>query len=505
MRRLFSIARLPKRAAGADWSGRAEPHLQPGNRIPLWLAAAVAAVYLNSFQGVFQFDDYRAIVFNPVVHSLSAWLDDLGGGIRPLLKLTYVMNWILGPGEFGFHLFNLAVHIGNTLLVYALTRLLIQGDGPEGRGPQARQVPAAAVLAALLFGLHPAQTEAVTYISGRSLSLMTFFYLGGIAAYAAGSLRRQPVLLYFVSPALFCLALATKEVAVSFPFALLLWEASRRDRAFDWREIARRQAVHWVVLGIAAVVLWQHPVYGTRVVPELDPQALYRNALTQINAVTYLVLRLVRIYPLNVDPDLPQLTAWSPVLAAQAVFLAGLVGLGLWALGRRPWWSFGLLWFFIHLLPTNSLVQRQDLANDRHLYLAGFGLFLAVGVELQRLEAALVNRVRAMRLAAAATVVLLGAAAVVRNADYASEIGLWEQTARVSPQKPRVYNNLGYAYSDAGCLRLAERAYREAVRLDPHYEVARNNLGHVLMLNNVEDAAGKEKHASCGQAGPLAQ
>src|SRR6266540_3538250 len=302
MRTPCSIAPLPKPVAPIGKSP-----MQLGRRIPLWLAAAVAAVYLNSFQGVFQFDDYRAIIFNPVVHSLGAWRDDLGSGIRPLLKLSYAMNWILGLAELGFHLFNLALHIGNTLLVYALARLLIRGDGPGG-GVQAGQAPAAAALTALLFGLHPAQTEAVTYISGRSLSLMTLFYLGSVAAYVAGSLRRRPFLLYFASPALFCLALATKEVAVTLPLALLLWEASRRDTPFDWREVARSQSVHWAVLGIAAVVLLLHPVYGARVLPELDAQALYRNLLTQIGAVGYLVSRLVRIYPLNIDPALPQLT-----------------------------------------------------------------------------------------------------------------------------------------------------------------------------------------------------
>lgn len=63
-----------------------------------------------------------------------------------------------------------------------------------------------------------------------------------------------------------------------------------------------------------------------------------------------------------------------------------------------------------------------------------------------------------------------------RNEDYASEIALWRQTARVSPQKPRVFNNLGYAYSAAGCLEQAERAYARAVQLDPRYELARGNL-----------------------------
>lgn len=462
--------------------------MRTGIQAPVWIGAAVAAAYLNSFWGVFQFDDYNIIVYNPVVHSLSAWLADLGRGIRPLLKLTYTLNWVSGPGEFGFHLFNLGVHLGNTLLVYLLAHLLIAGYG----GRATRNASVTAALAALLFGLHPAQTEAVTYISGRSGSLMTLFYLGGMAAYALGRLQRSRLLLYVVSPLLFCLALATKEVAVTFPFALLLWEVSRRAEVRDWRDIARKQWVHWLVLLVAAIALLLHPLYGPRVIPELDPQAAYRNFLSQIGAVSYLVARLVCIYPLNIDPDLREVSSWSPALMAQAALLAALLAAGVWAMRRRPWWSFGLFWFFLHLLPTNSLVQRLDLANDRHLYLAGFGLFVALGVEMQ---IALSGRSRVLRAAIAAGFLLFGAATAVRNYDYGSEIRLWEQTARVSPEKPRVFNNLGFAYSDAGCLEQAERAYAHAVRLDPRYDLARNNLEHVLRRKT--GAAAGEGEAKC--------
>jgi tetratricopeptide (TPR) repeat protein len=429
-----------------------------GVRTPILIAATVLAIHLTGLWGVFQFDDHNVIVLNPVVHSLAAWLADIDSGIRPLLKLSYTLNWILGPGELGFHWVNVGIHVVNTLLVYALVRM--------------RYSTAAAAIAALLFGLHPAQTEAVTYISGRSASLMTMFYLGGMLAYAAGSLHGQRFLLYFVSPALFVLALATKEVAVTFAFAVLLWEATR-GASLDWKEIARKQAAHWIVFFAAVAALLLHPGYGARLVSEFDPG--YRNLLTQIDAAGYLVLRLACVYPLNIDPDLRVVPGWSASLALKAALLAALLAFGLRALKRRPWWSLGILWFFLHLLPTNSLLPRLDIANDRHLYLAGVGVFAAVGVELDRLQPRL-GAAGWRRALLAAIVVVLGGLTVLRNGDYASEIGLWKQTARVSPQKPRVYNNLGFAYSAAGCVDEAERAYRQALRLDPAYAVARDNL-----------------------------
>jgi hypothetical protein len=432
-----------------------------------WVVAAVVLAYLNSFAGVFQFDDFKVIVANPSVHSLAAWRDELAGGIRPLLKLTYTLNWIAGPGEAGFHAFNLAIHVANTMMVFWLACRIAASLGLAERDARV-----AAAVAALLFGLHPAQTEAVTYVSGRSASLMAAFYLAGLCAYEAGSARGARGLLYGLSPALFALAMAVKEVAITFPLALLWWEACRTGPP-DWRSIARGQAAHWALAGVAVVVLLAHPLYAVRLAPALDWESVRDNAITQVDAIGYLVLRLVRIYPVNIDPDLRFATEWNLTLAVEAVMLAGLVFAAVLSRNRRRWWALAAAWFAIQLLPTNSLLPRPDLANDRHLYLACMGPFAAAGIEVAlALSAA---RPRAWAAIAAAGLLLAGATAL-RNRDYASEVALWEQTAVVSPGKPRVFNNLGVAYEQAGRPDLAEAAYREALRLHPGYELARRNM-----------------------------
>lgn len=140
------------------------------------LALAAFAAYAGSFHGIFQFDDYNVIVDNPGVHSLSAWFSGLPG-IRPLLKLSYTVNWISG-GLFSFHLFNIAVHAANTVLVYLLSRRFC-----SRLSALERQSEFISLVSALLFALHPVQTEAVVYICGRSMSLMALFYFSSMLAY----------------------------------------------------------------------------------------------------------------------------------------------------------------------------------------------------------------------------------------------------------------------------------------------------------------------------------
>src|SRR6185503_19729690 len=221
---------------------------------------------------------------------------------------------------------------------------------------------------------HPAATEAVTYVSGRSSSLMAAFYLGAMLTYLYGY--------RFLSAALFVLAVATRETAVTLPAALMLCELCRNERP-AWRQIVRRQWPHWALLLAGGVFLLFNQRYFDLVAYGYGERGVVDNLITQVGGVSYLVLRLVSLHGYNVDPALPALTAWTVPLAFQALLLLGLAIVGLLNLRSRPWIAFGVLWFFLQLAPTNSIVPRLDVANDRQLYLASWGLFLALCIQIR--------------------------------------------------------------------------------------------------------------------------
>ena len=403
---------------------------------------AALAAYAGAFAGSFQFDDFNVIVRQPAVHSLGAWWESMPG-IRPLLKLSYAISWSFGGGTAAFHVLNVALHAANVLLVWAVLRELWRRMGvPE----------AAAFAGALLFALHPAHTEAVTYLSGRSTSMMAFFSLASVLAY----LREGP---RWLSPALFAAALATKEVAVTLPFALVLCDALDPGKGVD----LRRQAAHWAILLLGFVAMAALPRYRELLEASLALRGLKEQLALQAAAIARHVGVLVLAVPPNIDPEVP----FVPTVASFAILAA--LGVGFALLRLQPWYAFALLWFFLHLAPTNSILPRLDAVNDRQLYLASIGPLALAGLAIS-----LMPRWRTVVLVVIA--VVLGAATVARNLDYRTEVSLWSDTVRKSPRSARAWNNLGYAHQLEGRNGEACTAYDRALQVDPEYLQARINV-----------------------------
>lgn len=421
-----------------------------------WLLAATALAYANALTAGFQFDDFNVIVDNPAVHSLTAWWAGMPG-IRPLLKLSYALNWLADPGPAGFHAVNLLLHLVNVTLVWRLTGHLPMPAGREHGRLQARLV------ATLLFALHPIQTESVTYVSGRSMALMASFGLAGLLAWLEAPARPHPRRWQALAALLFLAAILTKEVAVVLPLALLLF---RRDGPTRYAPLA--------LAGLALAALFL--VFGyQRILADPAPRGLAANLLSEANAVYYLLGQLLRPHALNIDPVLPELAGWSLLSAAQAAGLAAAVAAAWTYRASRPWLAFAVGWFVILLLPTHSLIPRLDLASERHLYLAALGPYWLAALALARLPAGGLP----WRLA----VIGLVAAGIVythqRNLDYRDEITLWRQTTALAPANARAWNNLGWAYLLAGRKAEARQAFQRTLQLEPDHLQAQRNLRHL--------------------------
>jgi tetratricopeptide (TPR) repeat protein len=427
----------------------------------MWLMLAVCISYANVLRGTFQFDDYNVIANEVHVHSWASWFAGLPGGIRPLLKFSYTLNWTMDMGVAGFHLTNLLIHWMNAFLVYCLTQAFTR---QQWQRDSLRHVP---LLTALLFAVHPIQTEAVSYICGRSSSLMTLFYLAALQCYVTGRTRDSRIYLYVATPLLFVLALAVKETAITFPLALLLWEAGCGGR---WKIAFKPQRPVWALSVIAVLFFIFSNSYFSQMQRSAELNGLYGNLATQFSGFAYLLKQWALPLWLNIDPDLPLRTGFSGALLQLFLFIVLFVlMLACWR--RRPWLSFALAWAMLQLIPLYLFLPRLDIANERQLYLAAWPLFLALSIELT-----LWLNSKVFRPVATVLLITFTVLTVLRNQVYANEISLWQDTALKSQNKARVHNNLGHAYLLAQRYDDARAEFSTSLQLDPLLQQARYNL-----------------------------
>lgn len=446
---------------------------------PIVLGTVTLAVYAGTFQGNFQFDDFSTIFENPHLDRWRIFVGHLDHMVRPVLYGTFLLDRSLyGTSATGYHLLNLLLHLGSGLLVYRiLTRAVTE---------EARHVP---FWAALLFLIHPVATETVTYISGRASGLMAFWYLLALFLYIKRSAhqddRRVSRLYLFGAITSFLLSLASKEPAVTFPLALLLWDVVvRRLRgAALGAAVVSYHSPFWLIIVVAGVLALQHPRYAALAQFSFGIRPLWDNLLSEFNAATVALQLFFSPWKQNFDHDLPVLhSLFQWPVPFDLLVWCGLAIAAFVSARRLPLLSFGIGWFFVQLLPT-SLIPRNDLLSERNLYLASMGLLLAVVVlnaHLTHWLTKVLQRPQLVQIAAGslalALVLALCLVTLQRNTLYRDDVLLWSDTVQKSPNKGRPHNNLGHAYVQRGDWDRAIEEFRTAARLDPDYVLAQQNL-----------------------------
>jgi tetratricopeptide (TPR) repeat protein len=469
----------------------------------LVISLLILLAYSNSFQNSLQYDDYHVIERNPFIKDPSRIPDfflnpQLVSGLcsetssyRPLLMASLAFNYSLGGlNVFGYHLLNFLVHLICALLVYFVTLYLFR-FGSEPSGTNTFRFQLTALFAALIFGLHPIQTESVTYISSRSSSMAALFYLASFFAYLQYILTGKIRYLVFSSAA-YVGTLLVKEtgitlLAILFLFNLMLPHG--RSLKSRYLSLLPHFLLSLVYLGIR-VYFFASLSYSNPPV-----RSFYDHVLTQLRAWVYYLGTLVLPLNLNVDYDFPVSHSFLENEVILSLFLlVGLVLLILWLSRSNQLIGFGALWFAINLAPTNSLIVLEDLIADRWLYLpsVGFAILMAYGVSWIY-QTLVEGRSRVAKVifffSCALTIELYGYSTLLRNFDWTSQRTLWEDAVAKSPNKARTYNGLGLALLQEDRLEEASQYFQQAITLEPKGGQAYLNLGYVYSLQGDYDKA----------------
>ena len=471
--------------------------------VPMLLAAAA---YARVLHGEFVFDDARVVKGNQALGDPAAVLgrftDSLLHGGRPTTEVTFALTHAIGgPNPLAFHAGNLLLHLLVVVLVFVFTREVLR---LAGRGPS----PGIALAVSGIFALHPVQTQAVSYVSQRSEVLASGFYLATLllllrAARPGGWPGR--VLAGASALATFTFGMGAKAIVATAPLSWLLLvtlvpPAGERRSPTSWRSRLLLLAPA-VLVGILLVQGAVRAVVGRPdagfSVPGLTPWTYF---LTQLRVVATYVRLLAWPAGQNADWSVKVSSgAGDPAVLGAGAFLAAML-LGavlLWRRSRRGTGpgaadgraaAFGVAWFFLLLAPTSSFFPIADLLVEHRVYLASWGLFLAVVLGADRL----LDRVAPGRRALVATTVLgatfclLATATWRRNAVWEGELVFWRDAVEKSPGKARPRQGLGTALVRSGDVAGGVAEFSAGLaRVPPEASALRlallHNLGNALI------------------------
>ncbi|MBI5902293.1 MAG: tetratricopeptide repeat protein [Deltaproteobacteria bacterium] len=513
-------------------------------RLPAFIVIAALGLFIYSgvLNAPFVFDDHLNIETNLKVRSLANFLDL--SGARYVAYLSFALNYALGGLDtFGYHLFNVIIHVSNAILLYLLISLVLKAvrenrrmDGDRGTLPGD-----IAFAASLIFLTHPLQTQAVAYVTQRFASLAAFFYLLSLVLYVkarltgGGAWRAWAV--YAASLLSAVAAQKTKEISFTLPVVVALFELSMHE---DWAGFRKRlpSLVPFLLcLLIIPITLFASGAAGRGAdtalkaaqLEDLRGLSVHDYLVTQFAvAVTYLRL-LILPTGQNVDYDYP---LYGSIAAPRVLFSLALiialfssaVCLYLKSRDRKDpalrLISFGAFFFFITLSVESSVIPIKDVIFEHRVYLPSAGLITAFcsalfyGADRLRWK----HSRRGVWVVVALIVAASSIATMRRNTVWTDELTLWRDSARKAPGNPRAlnnigyilahsgraveaiaylnraleirpeypdaYNNLAYAFTMTGDFDRAAQSYRKALTLNPGYWQAYNNLGNLLLDSN---------------------
>ncbi|HYC72755.1 MAG TPA: tetratricopeptide repeat protein [Opitutaceae bacterium] len=460
------------------------------------LAIAGIAAYANVLEAPFVFDDIPSIEQNESIRDLR----DLGRVLRPpaeegtgvagrpLVNVTLAVNYAAGGLDpRGYHLFNLVIHVLAACALFGLVRRILQGPvlGPR----LADRAGLVALGTALLWTVHPLQTETVTCVVQRTEGIVGLCYLLTLYAFVRATERPAPARnpwAWAATAACFA-GMASKEVMVTAPVLALLLDRTFFAGTFAaaWR--ARRElhaalALGWLLL---LHLLTGNPMRGGTAGFTGDI-SLGENLLTQSHALALYLKLTLWPDPLVLDYGSVVIRDPRDVLGAGCLVLA-LLGATIWALWRRPAWGFLGAWFFVILSPSSSVIPliTQTIAEHR--------MYLPLAAPLAGVAAWLLRRPGALGPAVAATAAaVLLSVTILRNADYRTAESIWTVNARHRPDNPRSFLNLAELAERAGRPADAVPHYRAALALQPEHPTARFKLAFALAATGrTEEALGE--------------
>ena len=494
------------------WLDKIKELFNDNRAIAAFFAVVGLAVYSTNLNGPFLYDDISLVRNNDYIKSWShlpqyfsqneyAGMNEPSNYWRPLVLLVFSLEWHLwGEWPFGFHFVNIALHVASAFLLFLILLALFKKRG-------------LAFLTALVFLIHPLQTEAVTYISGLGDPLSAFFMFLSIlyfVGYRQSGERRH----YAASLGSAILSLMVREAAVILPGFLLLVDFTLSEifSFEDLKNFVKRAArALWPFFVAAAVyILLRSTVLNFQNTFNFYG---YSNPYTQ-----HILLRIMiffevlpvyfsmMIWPFNLHMNRSlefSIDTYNGFVSAGGIALfVILLGVAVLCWRRAPAITFSVGWFFTGLAITSGIfIPVNAVIYEHWLYLPLAGFYLALFWLVIQVQEHWSWPISEKFLLACAVIyfAFLSTTTLKQNKLWSDPVGFYNYLLRYSPNDYATMDLLGVAYADLDQLDKAEEMFKRSIAIAPHSALDYSQLGIVYWREGKNELAEEYFWKSVGQ------
>lgn len=471
------------------------------------IIAVTTAVYYNALKNEFVFDDESVIVNNESIRSLNklpafftaedGFHKVIGRYYRPVVSSSYALDYsIWGLNPFGFHLTNLIIHIISCILLFKILTLLFL---------RFKHRNLFSLFATLIFSVHPIHTEAVSWVSGRTDSMVTMFFFASFLSYieftkefvhgreehSLQAVRNKNYLYLILSLVFYFTGLLTKEMIITLPLIILLYDFIYRKK--DLKYFKDNILVY--ALFFAFTIIYLILRYELlKDIPEREKYLYFYGK--DIAVVIGTMLKTIPIYFRLLLAPFGLLYHYNGVIEdaknlfdigvfLSVLFIVLLISLAVYFYKKDSIISFCILFFFVTLLPVMNFIPTMNLMAERFLYLTSFALALLI-CHITLLGSA--KRDSAfMHIGLIIIILSLAYLTFDRNKDWKDNNALYSSAEGVNGTVLLV--NSGNILANGSKYDEAAKLYRKAIEIRDNNLLAHHNLGLIYLLRGNLDSA----------------
>ena len=461
-------------------------------------------IYSNALNGPFLFDDSIFVVNNIAIRDITEvskiWNALLPQPSRFVGLYSFALNYHFHElNTFAYHATNLAIHIFVSCLVWWFVLMILSTEKVK-KLRLIKHNEHVAFLAALVFCVHPVQTQAVSYISQRAASLATLFYLLSVCLYVKGRLSKSKVVVAvvcFVGSAFSgLLGMFTKEIVITLPISILLFEMfflfKKREKPLSVKEKSVLLFFVIILLCFMFVIPYlfkmgiMNMLFGAKASQshQGDIITFWKYELTQFRVLSLFIKLMFIPLGQNFDYDFVlSKSLFDPITFLCFIFVIFIVTFAVKIKKKNILVSYGMFWFLVTY--SVNLIPRANVIFEHKLYLLSIGFCFAISAGFYCLLKDLKKFVCVM----VGIIITLSLFTFNRNKIWGDEFLFWSDVVKKSPNKARPHNDLGLAYFKKGNFDSALEHYNRAIDLDGAIEEAYNNRGVVYTKRRHDDLA----------------